>query len=105
MVFPLSGWSEDAAVTFFFVFVALSVFTGMAGSYSNSPFVWGFALFFGVVGAAISALTGAGLGILLPVLLIGMILYFQVLGKVLGDGVVAWIMCAFVIMMLAAGGY
>ncbi len=100
---PLSGWSEDTTVIFFFVLVALLVWTGN-GTYGDNPLVWGFAMFLGVVMAAMSALTSAGLGILLPVLIIAMLFYFQGLGKLLGDGAVAWILCAFVIMVLASVG-
>ncbi|MFH0973183.1 MAG: hypothetical protein V1817_00100 [Candidatus Micrarchaeota archaeon] len=101
---PLSGWSEDTTVIFFFVLVSLFVFTGTSSGYSDSPLVWGFAMFIGVVFALKAVLLGAGLGILLPLLLVFMLFYFQGLGKLLGDGAVAWILCAFIIMVLASAG-
>ncbi|MEM0475555.1 MAG: hypothetical protein QW343_02050 [Candidatus Norongarragalinales archaeon] len=100
---PLSGLNEDSAVIFFFVLVALMAFTGMV-EVSENPLVWGFAVLFGVVFAIKAALLGAGLGVLLPLFLLVVLLYFQGLGKLVGDGVLAWIFCAFVIMVLAGAG-
>ena len=101
--FPLSDWNEDTTVFLFFVIVALIAFTGGVSPGEN-PLVWGSALFLGVVFAVNGVFLGAGLGLLLPVLLLGILLYFQVLGKLVGDGMIAWIMCAFVIMLLAGAG-
>ncbi len=101
---PLGIFNEDAFVILLFVLVALGVFTD-GGSFGENPLVWGFAMFAGLIFASVSALLGAGLGVLLPVLFIGVLLYLNVLGKLVGDGVMAWIVCAFAIMMLAGAGY
>jgi hypothetical protein len=97
----LADWSEDTAVIFFFVLVSLMVFTGFTNSYGESPLVWGFALFMGII----SVLIGAGLGILLPLFLIFVLFYFQGVTRLLGGGIVAWVFCAFVIMLLASAGF
>jgi hypothetical protein len=39
------------------------------------------------------------------VLLVGVLLYLKGLGALLGEGPIAWVMCAFVIMLLAGAGY
>jgi hypothetical protein len=50
-------------------------------------------------------LIGAGLGILLPLFLIFVLFYFQGVTRLLGGGIVAWVFCAFVIMLLASAGF
>ncbi len=105
MGFPLSGWTEDTTVIFFFVLVTVCVFTGSSSSYADNPLVWGFATFLGVVFGSIGALASSGLGLLVPIAFIVMLFYFQTLTHFLGEGPVAWILCAFVIMLLASGGY
>ena len=100
----LGVFDEDSTVILLFVLVALTAWTGGAG-YAENPLVWGFALFIGAVFALISAVIGSGLGILLPLVFVGVLFYLKGLGSVLGGGTVAWIICAFVIMILAGAGY
>lgn len=100
----LGVFNEDSTVILLFVIVSLVAWTGGSGVADN-PLVWGFALFLGAVFGVISVVVGSGLGILLPLVLVGVLFYLKGLGNILGEGSVAWILCAFVIMILAGAGY
>lgn len=90
-------------VTFVMIF-ALIFSTYAGGSISESPFIWGAAMFFTPFMSVMDSFLNAGYGWIMPLFLVFMMMYFGFLGNFLGEGMVTLIAVASIIVVLASFG-
>ena len=94
-----SNTADMAFLMLIFVFM-FATFGGMG--YSENPFVWGSAMFIGVIGAVMGLAAGSGAAVILVPL--ALIVLFKgclpALGNFVGEGLLAFFVIAFFIVLV-----
>lgn len=88
----------------FVMILALISFTYGGAGIADNMWIWGSAMFFTPVVNVIDSLLDVGFGWAMPLFIIFVLLYFGFLVNFLGEGTVALIAVASVIVMLASFG-